>query len=256
MKKFNVYDSCIQEWMQLSESHLKKTRATGTSFFSFPKTTAGSASAAAEQPPQTAPWPDGGSNQLLFESDTAFEFGGKQLPAVGGQFLTDSEKFVTEDGIQLLGPDIFECRSNTPYARIALIRVNAERMGEEKELFQRIRRIDYTRYHVNPEGFMVRISSMNHREAVRVSKEAVHAGISFQNVGHNYIEAYHRHAAVEAVQMIFITDPAFPYADLQKLTAKAEDITRTMDHLLSKVQMDCDTCGLRQICDEVEELMQ
>lgn len=199
-------------------------------------------------------WPDAGKNQLIFQSDTACELGGGRLSAVSALALTDSAEHVPADEILLIGPDLSRLRGEVPYARLALLRVNEEAMGDGKAFYQNVRKIEYTRYHVSPEGFMLRISPMNHRESVRVSRKALEQGLSFAHVGEQFIRAYHEHPAVEAVKLIFVTDPAFPFAGAERIAERAEGVTKALDHLLQKVKMDCNVCSLKDICAEVEEL--
>ena len=199
-------------------------------------------------------WPDKGKNQLIFRNDMAYELGGDTLPAVSGILLTDNKDIVPEDEVWLCGKDLSELKEDTPYARIALIRVRSEDMGDANAQYQAIRKIEYTRYHVSPKGFMMRISALNQREAVRVSKEALKGGLSFSKVGNLFLQAYHKRRSVEAVKLIFITEPEFPYDKLSKLVEKSENITKTLDHLLNKVNMDCKACSLQQVCAEVETL--
>lgn len=199
-------------------------------------------------------WPDVGKNQLIFKSDMAYELGGSNLPAVSGMFLTDSRDSVTADEIWLCGKDLSELKEDTPYARIALIRVREDFGGSADVQYQAIRKIDYTRYHLNPKGYMIRISPVSQRENVRISREALQEGLDFAKVGNLFLQAYHTHPAVESVKLLFITEPDFPYSELSGLVERAENITKTLDHLLKKVQMDCNACGLKVICAEVEEL--
>ncbi len=204
--------------------------------------------------PGAGAWKDLGNNQVLFASDTAYELGGKNLPAVSSMALTDKESFVPKDEVYLIGPDLPQLSQDTPFARIAFLRINEDEMGTGQKLYAMIRKIEYTRYHINPEGYMMRISSFAHREAVRIGKEGLRKGLSFANVGQSFIDAYKQNAAVEAVKLFFITDPNFPYEKLEKLMERSEQITTALDHLMKDVKMDCHTCGLKEVCEEVEEL--
>ena len=203
-----------------------------------------------------SPWPDGGKNQLIFRGDTVCELGGGTLPAISALALTDQEDLVPHDEILLCGGDLPALQGDVPYARLALIRVNEQEMGEGSRFYQAIRKIEYTRYHVSPEGFMMRISAMNHRESARVSKSAIEKGLDFARIGQSFLRAYHRHPAVKAVKLIFITQPDFPYHEVAKLAENGENITKALDHLLQKVKMDCNACSLKTVCAEVEALCQ
>ena len=63
---------------------------------------------------------------------------------------------------------------------------------------------------------------------------------------------YHKNPAVEAVKLIFLTMEDFPYRELERQVKKAEQITRAIDHILKDIAMNCQSCSLKQICDEVE----
>ena len=62
--------------------------------------------------------------------------------------------------------------------------------------------------------------------------------------------------AVEAVTTLFITDPRFPFGELEALLLHTENITKALDHLLQNVKMDCHSCSLKEVCAEVEQLHQ
>lgn len=226
----NLYDECFDEVNKILNSYSPKTNE------------------------DAAMCRDVGHNQLLFKSDTAYELGGRNLPAISSVLFTDDARKVDKDEILLYGPDLAEIKDDSPYARIAMIRVNGETIGSGSKLYSAIRRIEYTRYHLNPDGYMMRISVMTHRECVRIGKSALKEGLSFFGVGKLFIDAYRKHKDVENVKLIFVTEPDFPYGKLLDATKKSENITRALDHLINKVKMDCDICNLKDICSEVEEL--
>lgn len=201
-------------------------------------------------------WADVGSNQLLFGSDTAFELGGGKLPAVSSIALTDDSTLVPADEVFLCGPDISEIKKDSPIARIALIRVNEDAIGDGGRLYNTIRKIEYTRYHVNPDGYMPRISAFAHRECVRVGKAAIKNGLSFARVGELFIDGYKKQPSVEAVRLIFVTEPDFPYERLSAIMERSESITKALDHLMNHINMDCDSCHLKDVCEEVEALIE
>ncbi len=199
-------------------------------------------------------WPDVGNQNMVLRSDMAYELGGSHtsLAALGGTAVTDNRDLVPEDQIILVGPDLPEITSDISYARLAIARVREEEMGEGNTLYNAIRKIEYVRYHVNPEGFMVRVSSIHERESVRISKEAISKGLTFTEVGNCMLEAFHQNSKVEAVKLIFITDPAFDYKALERDIQLSEKITKTIDHMFKNVTMDCGACSLQEVCDEVE----
>lgn len=202
----------------------------------------------------SAVWNDAGKNQIIFQNDTAYELGGGTLPAVSSIALTDSAEYVPQDEVLLIGNDLPDIKKDAPFARIALVRINEEAMGSGEALYQAIRKIEYSRYHLNPEGYMMRISAFTHREAARVSKKALKNGLDFAKVGRLFIEEYKKQKQVEAVRLLFVTAPDFPYDRLSEIMEKSEKITTALDHLMKNVKMDCHACSLKDVCAEVEAL--
>ena len=201
-----------------------------------------------------ANWEDVGDHNLILRADMAFELGGGTYPAVSAMGVTTNAEFVSEDEVLLIGPDLSEIKADQPYGRIAIVRVNEDSMGDGNALYNAIRKIEYVRYHINPRGYMTRISAKNSREPVRVSKEAIKEGLGFAQVGKLFLDTYHENKNIEAVKLIFITDPAFDYKSLAEQAKHFEDITGTIDHIFKNVTMDCGSCSLQKICDEVEGL--
>ncbi len=202
-------------------------------------------------------WPDATGANMVLRSDMAYELGGSEenLTAIGGTAVTDDRALVAEDEIILVGPDLPEIKTDMPYARLSIVRVNEEAMGEGNKLYNAIKKIDFVRYHTAPEGFMMRVSAVRERESVRISKSAIEGGMNFEKVGNLMLRAYHENPNVEAVKLIFITDPHFREFDaLKKGIKQSEDITKTIDHMMKNVIMDCKACSLQEVCDEVEGL--
>lgn len=197
-------------------------------------------------------WKDLGNNNMVLRSEMAYELGGKGMPAIGCTAITADEAFVPQDEIILLGRDIGEIDRDLPYARIALVRVAEDSLGEGNTLYNAIRKIEYTRYHVNPEGFMMRVSAINKRETARVDKKAKERGLNFQKIGNVMMQSFHENPKIQAAKLIFINLEDFPYAQLTEYATQAEKITKTIDHMMKNIVMDCDVCNLKEVCDEVE----
>ena len=199
-------------------------------------------------------WEDVGDHNLILRADMAYELGGGTHPAVSAMAVTCNNEFVNGDEVLLIGPDLNEIKNDTPYARIAIVKVAEESLGDGNALYNAIRKIEYVRYHINPKGYMTRISASNNREPVRVGKDAHKDGLDFAKVGKLFLDTYHENKNIEAVKLIFITDPAFDYKSLAGQAKHLEDITGAIDHIFKNVMMDCGSCSLQKVCDEVEGL--
>lgn len=200
------------------------------------------------------PWPEVSDRSMILRSEMAYELGGENLAAVGCTIITADKTLVPQDGVTLLGRDLLQISTDVPYARIALVRVREDTLGEGQALYQAIRGLEYTRYHFYPEGFMMRVSAARQKETVRIGKDALKKGLDFAKTGNRMISAFHRNAAVEAVHIYYVTAQEFDYQKLERLADEAEKITKTIDHMLQNAVMDCGACSLQKVCDEVEGL--
>ena len=201
-------------------------------------------------------WEDVGGNQLIMMKVSAYELGGDNKPAVNYACIT-SDDYVTEDEIWVYGKDLTEINGSVSFARIVLVKVDAlkgEGEVDTEPLFRAIQDIDFVKYHVYPKGYMIRSSSDSFREQVRVSKDAVRKGISFEQVGNSYIKEYKKNPNVLAVRVIFATVDDADYAEMRKDAKKVRDITKTLSKILEGMATDCHSCSLKEICDEVEGL--
>jgi hypothetical protein len=158
---------------------------------------------------------------------------------------------VDRDQVLLYGPDLKDIHGDCDFARIVLLRVGVLD-GDDEKVYRTLKDIEFAKYHVYPEGYMVRISPESYREQVRVSRQALRRGISFQSVGASYIRAYKKNANVLNATVIFLTSPLFDYKAMRDMAKKAGDVTNTLTHILEGLPTDCSVCALKDVCDEVE----
>lgn len=197
-------------------------------------------------------WPDVGENNLILKSEMCYELGGMDQYAVSCLAYTSSENISNQDEIWLYGSDISQIKQDIPYAKIAIIKLAEDFSGETDEEYRILRAMEYMKYHVNPKGYMSRISVAKNREPVRISKAAVDEGLDFEKVGQLYIDAYHKIKEVQSVKLLFITLPEFPYEIVEEYSQTMEQILDSINHIFKEFSMDCKTCGFKKICDEVD----
>ena len=207
-------------------------------------------------------WQQEESGKIIMRDETVCELGGGVMPAPSGiaftsgniadESGTDSDDACGEDEIWLYGPDLPELTGNVPYARLTFLQVDDSGWGDNAKAYEAMRRIDYTRYHVYPRGYMMRVSVAESREPVRVSGRAVEEGLDFAVVGGMLADAYHIHPEVRKVKIIFITAPDFNYDLIVPKVEKMGKITRSLDKIFDNLIMDCRSCNLKPVCDEVE----
>ena len=196
-------------------------------------------------------WKDIGSSELVLQKDAAFELGASGKGSANYVLFTSSAELVDGDRVLLYGKDLGEIGGDVDFARIVLLRVGLLDSDDEK-VYRTLKDIEFAKYHVYPEGYMVRMSPESYREQVRVSRQAVRRGISFRQIGANYIRAYKKDPNVLNATVVFLTAPGIDYGALRELAKKANDVTNTLTHILEGLPTDCSVCALKGICDEVE----
>ncbi len=190
-------------------------------------------------------------NQLIFNSDKAFELGGGTFKGIALDLLSD-ESF--DDEILLLGKDLQEVKKDGNYARICIASIDKELMGSSTSLYGNIRKFDYVKYHLAYDGVMVRESAFNKKESLLVSKASLKKdNLDFSKLGSYLISKYKSLSFVKNVKMIFIDEDTYDFNALSSIVTKCENITKALDHLSNKVKMDCHSCALQVVCEEVEK---
>lgn len=199
-------------------------------------------------------WGETASGEMIMLRDAAFELGGGSCESVNYTCVTSNQGLIKENGVFLYGPELGELREDTTFARIAFLSVEEDALDEaagDDAAYRFIRELDYVRYHIFPKGYMVRTSAKSSREQARVSRNAVKAGISFERLGDTYIRKYLENPNVKKVQVIFLVgkENLKPFVEE---AAKADAVTEALNHILKGMPMNCGTCDLKVICNEVE----
>lgn len=195
---------------------------------------------------------EGDPNELILRRDMAYELGEGSYPATSLTAITQDETIVGEDRIFVIGKELKDITSDGPFARITLIRTDDVYQKGDQAAYNLIKSLETQKFRVSPEGYMVRASAMNNREQVRVSKKALKKGVSFEEVGDLLIKSFHVNPRVKAVAVWFITLPEAPYRELDQLADRMAVITKTLNHALADVSMDCRACEWKPVCDSVE----
>lgn len=201
---------------------------------------------------QTSLWKNLDEKVFIFPADSAVELGASGKDSSYLIAYTTDENLVNKDEILLCGKDIKDLKGDEPFARIAILLIDDSKHQDEQKIYRFLRDIEYKRYKVNPDGYMIRVNTNQLREGARVSKAAVKKGISFADVGKILQDAYKQDENVKAVKQIFITDPSFDFETFAGVAKLNEGITVTLDHILKNLKMDCNTCSFKDICDTIE----
>lgn len=173
-------------------------------------------------------------------------------PGTCYQAVTSTEHLVGEDKILLYGSDLQEIKGNVPFTRITWMQMEPEE--NQDKAYRQIKKLEFARFKMIPKGYMMLSSSMEQKEQVRVSKQAIQNGLDFATIGHMLIDKYKNEFGIKHVQVLFITEKLPVISQLIEQGKKVDEITNAFDHILKNIILDCDLCPLHPICDDVEEL--
>ncbi len=195
---------------------------------------------------------NGDKNAILFRSDMAYELGGSGKASVSSIVFTNLPS--VQDEVFLYGPDLSEIKRDTPFAHLTF--VSLKQKNDEELTCEQLKNIGFTAFQIYPMGYHIRISPSASKEQVRVAKASLHSEnpLSFMNIGCSLIEAFKKNDDVEAVRTVFITKEDFNYRALSDLAMKAKKITDAVHSTLQLDELDCSSCKMKPICDEVEGL--
>jgi len=207
-------------------------------------------------------WPVSEKEELILKSDMAVDLGGGEAYGISGILFTTEDEFISENKVIVAGPSIKELAESKSeeinYSRFVIIKLKKAAIENKttQQLYAIFRKIDYIRYHVFLKGYALRISAVQHREAVRISKEAVTEGVNFGAVGAAFIQAYSSLPEVEAVKVYFCTsvEKSEIFKELDSISKKSNDITESLNEIFKGLKMDCNTCAQKSLCDEIEGL--
>lgn len=202
-------------------------------------------------------WPETPKFELILQKEMAFELGGNGKQALNYTMVTNDAKYFNGDEIVVCGPDLKDIHASNPYVRITMLLTTDIESDDEfdtETAFQAIQEMDFVKYHVFPKGYMLRTSGQTGREQVRISQQAIQEGISFEKIGNTFIKHYKENENVRNVKIIFVTANQIDYMALKQTAKKVSELTRSLSKILEGMPTECGSCGLKDICDEVEGL--
>lgn len=192
------------------------------------------------------------NNEFLMDRDIAFELGDRMRPCTVYNAQTSQTDVISSDRILLFGKNLNEISENTNFSRITFF--NVDEIENANKAYIGIKKLEYERFKMIPEGYMILSSSLANRENIRVSKKAVSQGINFDIIGNLYLNHYKKLEGVNHAWIIFLVGD-YPFMDqLINLSKEVDKITEAYDHILKNVILDCAVCPLKPICEDVEAL--
>jgi CO dehydrogenase/acetyl-CoA synthase beta subunit len=198
------------------------------------------------------PWPVGGSRNIVLKEDIGLELGNPAMESVSCLLWTEKLSLIEDGRVTLVGPDFFESAGESlPFGKVVL--VGAEGFDEDN-VYDRHKDMDFLRYDLDLQGFMMRAVSQYMREWCRISREALSNGFSANILGSSLIGLLQRKPYVKSVEVIFITSTTSDVTRIKDVATPAEKILSAMNKMASEMDFECGSCDFQEVCDEAEGL--
>lgn len=201
-------------------------------------------------------WPRKTHGALVLEQDTAVELGGERNSSFSAILWTDDASRIHDGQISCYGPELRQIAGadgdpivGACFGKIILIQAEFP----EEEIYSCYEKLERIRFRQNLSGYMLRSASQRDREWVRVSREAVRNGLSFQILGSELIHDLRENSDVKKAEVIFCTDETL-LRQLKPVCDKCNEIIHALNKIYDNIPMECGSCSLAALCGEVEGL--
>lgn len=224
MKVHDVYINQILE--NLSMRHVKECTLLGTSNWNIQKT-----------------------SDFIMDKEVGVELGATGSSSVSINLC--SSTIDIEDKILLIGNEIDQLKGKHPhFARVTIVQIKDQ--GDDNSNYKNIKAIDRAKFGINLEGTMLRASSSENRECVRISKKAKADGMNFSVLGSAFINKLKQLDFVVNAQIFYIVGDEALVSFVMEYPEKIFKSVDAMNHMFEDIELDCASCAIKEVCDEVE----
>ena len=209
-------------------------------------------------------WPLASRNAFIMERDTAVELGGYPKESVNLIVSSSSElPFDLEEFTQILDfahamrdengrSACMDCaETHQSFGKIVFLQT--EELTDDKVYdFQQAVQLADLRLYL--EHVMSRTSSRQYQMNLRIGRKAAEEGLGLDAMVRTMRQHFLQIPGVKDAAVILLAGDSPLYKDLLPIAEKVKDVTAALNTMFEGIDMDCGSCSLNEICDEVEGL--
>lgn len=198
-------------------------------------------------------WPVAEKNPFIMERDTALELGGYPKESLNLMVSSTNFDFENQGGVYLIGdPTLLTSKnSHLSFGKIVLIKNKAV---ETEDIYNDLKSVEFADIRLHFSDVMVRMSSQKLFTNLRIGKKAIKKGFTLEKLGFTMYRCFSALPQVEQVKIIMIVGESPLYKELVPIAEKIKDATSALNTMFDGMDLDCESCKLSEICDEVEGL--
>ena len=244
----NVFDESIRKVSELLTPCLNSGLDSGLNL--------GLKDGAAVMPTGSRLWPQEERNPFIMERDTAVELGG--WPKESINLIASTSGALPVNGVCIAAPPGIkeQIRTGKPerhisFGRILLLKTD---VFPEEEIYDYQQQVQISDIRLHLRDVMVRSSGSQSLINLRIGKRAAAEGFSLETMGHTMREYFRALPHVRDAAVILLAGDSPLYKQLQPVAENIRQITLALNTIFDDIDMDCGSCNLSEICDEVEGL--
>ena len=207
-------------------------------------------------------WPLADRNPFIMERDTALELGGYpkesvNLIAASSHDLPNLSKIT-----QILDfphalrekNGCFACHGGENHLSFGkIVFLQTEELADDA-VYDFQQAVQLADLRLKLEGVMTRSSSRQYQVNLRVGRQAAEAGLGLDTMARTIRQHFLQVPHVKDAAVILLAGDSPVYKELLPIAEKVKDVTVALNTMFDGIDMDCGSCSLNEICDEVEGL--
>ncbi len=199
-------------------------------------------------------WGINDKNIFLLDKETAYELGG--YPKESVNIIIQSSSAFKADGVYVVAPkDIninnIENLKHISFGKVVILKTKGVDENNIYDFTQKAIIKDSKMYF---DKVMTRASSKHYFVNYKVSKAALKEGFNINKMAMSIYDAFKSLEEVEDCAVFLLVGDMDIYKELLPLAEKNKEISIALNHIFDGVNMDCKSCDMTEICDEIKEL--
>ncbi|MGN0712274.1 MAG: hypothetical protein ACI4LJ_00735 [Anaerovoracaceae bacterium] len=212
-------------------------------------------------------WPAADRNPFIMERDTAAELGGYPKESIN-LILSTSARLPVE-GVHLIGMTGKANSGRTggmhgdrtggqiipaghqSFGKIVFLQT--EEIPED-EIYDFQQRVQLADLRLQLRDVMVRSSSRQYLLNLRVGKKAIADGFDLEILARTIYAHFRNIPRVKDAAVVLISGDSSLYRQLMPAAERVREITAALNTMFEGIEMDCGSCSMSPVCDEVEDL--
>lgn len=155
------------------------------------------------------------------------------------------------DEVFLVGPDLPELEDSAPFGQVVMARVELD----DDAHYERYRQLREAVYRLRVRGVMTRVLPSRQSVWCRVHRDSLRGGLDARVLGGSLCAAVRALPFVRAARVVLVTAGDDALAELAPLADRVLEVATALSKIHeTAMDLDCDDCELRAVCDSVQEL--